>query len=160
MSQGQFDGFCDCTTSLHNSFAEPANQTAWLRDFSSHIRSVNYNTSYARYTHTRPFLVQVWDPEGVVIIPDHYIFTADPRANRNVDILRDFVNQQARQPCWNCRSCSSTSSLVRSALFGSRLMREILSFPQEIFSRWHFLSSKFHRQHGVTSGIALFASRN
>ena len=31
---------------------------------------------------------QVWDPERVVIIPDHYIFTADPRANRNVDILR------------------------------------------------------------------------
>ncbi|CAN0518892.1 unnamed protein product, partial [Ectocarpus sp. 8 AP-2014] len=38
---------------------------------------------------------KVWDSEGVVIIPDHYIFTADPRANRNVDILRDFVNQQA-----------------------------------------------------------------
>ena len=31
---------------------------------------------------------QVWDPEKVIIIPDHYIFTADPRANRNVDILR------------------------------------------------------------------------
>lgn len=32
--------------------------------------------------------VQLWDNERVVIIPDHYIFTADPRANRNVDILR------------------------------------------------------------------------
>lgn len=42
---------------------------------------------------------QVWDSEGVVIIPDHYIFTADPRANRNVDILRDFVNQQASVEC-------------------------------------------------------------
>ena len=31
---------------------------------------------------------QVWDPERVIIIPDHYIFTSDPRANRNVDILR------------------------------------------------------------------------
>lgn len=31
----------------------------------------------------------VWDNEKVVIIPDHYIFTSDPRANRNVDILRD-----------------------------------------------------------------------
>jgi hypothetical protein len=31
---------------------------------------------------------QVWDPERVVIIPDHYIFTSDSRANRNVDILR------------------------------------------------------------------------
>lgn len=38
--------------------------------------------------------VQVWDKEKVVIIPDHYIFTADPRANRNVDILRDFVQEQ------------------------------------------------------------------
>ena len=32
--------------------------------------------------------MQVWDPERVIIIPDHYIFTSDPRANRNVDILR------------------------------------------------------------------------
>mmetsp|Transcript_7231 Transcript_7231/g.21283 ORF Transcript_7231/g.21283 Transcript_7231/m.21283 type:complete len:507 (-) Transcript_7231:469-1989(-) len=32
---------------------------------------------------------EVWDPEKVIIIPDHYIFTSDPRANRNVDILRD-----------------------------------------------------------------------
>ncbi len=32
--------------------------------------------------------VQLWDNERVVLIPDHYIFTADPRANRNVDILR------------------------------------------------------------------------
>ncbi len=31
---------------------------------------------------------QVWDNERVVIIPDHYIFTSDARANRNVDILR------------------------------------------------------------------------
>ncbi len=35
----------------------------------------------------------VWDNEKVVIIPDHYIFTADPRANRNVDILRDISKQ-------------------------------------------------------------------
>jgi len=36
----------------------------------------------------------VWDRERVVIIPDHYIFTADQRANRNVDILREFVQEQ------------------------------------------------------------------
>ena len=34
---------------------------------------------------------QVWDKERVVIIPDHYIFTEDARANRNVDILREMV---------------------------------------------------------------------
>ena len=37
---------------------------------------------------------RVWDREKVVIIPDHYIFTADEKAHRNVDILRDFVKEQ------------------------------------------------------------------
>src|ERR1051325_3888913 len=37
---------------------------------------------------------KVWDKDKVVIIPDHYIFTADSRSNRNVDILRDFVKEQ------------------------------------------------------------------
>ncbi|XP_004247789.1 3-isopropylmalate dehydratase large subunit, chloroplastic [Solanum lycopersicum] len=37
---------------------------------------------------------KVWDREKVVVIPDHYIFTADERANRNVDTLRDFCNEQ------------------------------------------------------------------
>lgn len=38
--------------------------------------------------------LKVWDREKVVIIPDHYIFTSDERANRNVDILRDFSKEQ------------------------------------------------------------------
>jgi 3-isopropylmalate/(R)-2-methylmalate dehydratase large subunit len=37
---------------------------------------------------------KVWDRHRVVIIPDHYIFTADSKSNRNVDILRDFVKEQ------------------------------------------------------------------
>ena len=37
---------------------------------------------------------KVWDREKVVIIPDHYIFTADKMANRNVDVLREFVAEQ------------------------------------------------------------------
>lgn len=37
---------------------------------------------------------RVWDPDRVVIIPDHYIFTADSKSNRNVDILREFVREQ------------------------------------------------------------------
>eukprot|EP00216_Chloropicon_sp_CCMP2111_P004941 CAMPEP_0198240880 /NCGR_PEP_ID=MMETSP1446-20131203/5869_1 /TAXON_ID=1461542 ORGANISM="Unidentified sp, Strain CCMP2111" /NCGR_SAMPLE_ID=MMETSP1446 /ASSEMBLY_ACC=CAM_ASM_001112 /LENGTH=501 /DNA_ID=CAMNT_0043923663 /DNA_START=2508 /DNA_END=4013 /DNA_ORIENTATION=- len=37
---------------------------------------------------------KVWDPEKVIIIPDHFIFTDDPLANRNVDILRDIVDRQ------------------------------------------------------------------
>lgn len=37
---------------------------------------------------------KVWDKEKVVIIPDHYIFTADQKAHRNIDILREFVKEQ------------------------------------------------------------------
>ena len=37
---------------------------------------------------------KVWDRQKVVIIPDHYIFTADSKSNRNVDILREFSREQ------------------------------------------------------------------
>lgn len=37
---------------------------------------------------------RVWDRDKVVIIPDHYIFTRDKYANRNVDILRAFAADQ------------------------------------------------------------------
>jgi len=36
----------------------------------------------------------VWDPDKVVIIPDHYIFTKDEKAIRNVNSLRKFVKEQ------------------------------------------------------------------
>lgn len=38
---------------------------------------------------------KVFDRENVVIIPDHYIYTADEKAHRNVELLRDFVKEQA-----------------------------------------------------------------
>jgi len=37
---------------------------------------------------------KVWDREKVVIIPDHYVFTQDPYAKRNIDILREFALEQ------------------------------------------------------------------
>ncbi|MFQ5451351.1 MAG: aconitase/3-isopropylmalate dehydratase large subunit family protein [Nitrospinaceae bacterium] len=37
---------------------------------------------------------KVWDRERVVIIPDHYIFTSDTHAHRNIDILREFAREQ------------------------------------------------------------------
>ena len=36
---------------------------------------------------------QIWDKNKLVIFPDHYIFTANIHANRNVQILRDFANE-------------------------------------------------------------------
>ncbi len=36
---------------------------------------------------------KIWDKDKLVIFPDHYIFTKNPHANRNVDILRQFANE-------------------------------------------------------------------
>ncbi|MHC4982865.1 MAG: 3-isopropylmalate dehydratase large subunit [Planctomycetota bacterium] len=37
----------------------------------------------------------VLDPEKIVIVPDHYVFTADAKAHRNIEILRDFARRQS-----------------------------------------------------------------
>ena len=36
---------------------------------------------------------KIWDKDKLVIFPDHYIFTANKHANRNVDILRNFAEE-------------------------------------------------------------------
>ena len=36
---------------------------------------------------------KIWDKDKLVIFPDHYIFTKNPQANRNVEILRQFANE-------------------------------------------------------------------
>ncbi len=37
---------------------------------------------------------RVWDPTKLVLLPDHYIFTANHHANRNVRLLREFAAEQ------------------------------------------------------------------
>ncbi len=37
---------------------------------------------------------KVWNRDRLVIIPDHYIFTNDTHANRNIEVLRDFAGEQ------------------------------------------------------------------
>jgi 3-isopropylmalate/(R)-2-methylmalate dehydratase large subunit len=37
---------------------------------------------------------KVWDRTKVVLIPDHYIFTHDAMANRNVEVVRQFAKEQ------------------------------------------------------------------
>jgi len=37
---------------------------------------------------------KIWDREKVIIIPDHYIFTKDFHARRNIDQLRTFAKEQ------------------------------------------------------------------
>ncbi|MDA0874490.1 MAG: aconitase/3-isopropylmalate dehydratase large subunit family protein, partial [Bacteroidetes bacterium] len=40
---------------------------------------------------------RVWDPDKLVILPDHYIFTEDPHALRNIEILRAFAKEHDLQ---------------------------------------------------------------
>lgn len=37
---------------------------------------------------------KIWDKDKLVILPDHYIFTANKQANRNVELLREFAKEQ------------------------------------------------------------------
>jgi 3-isopropylmalate/(R)-2-methylmalate dehydratase large subunit len=37
---------------------------------------------------------KVWAPEKVVVLPDHYIFTQNEHAHRNIDLLRQFAGEQ------------------------------------------------------------------
>ncbi|MFH1858540.1 MAG: aconitase/3-isopropylmalate dehydratase large subunit family protein [Candidatus Omnitrophota bacterium] len=40
---------------------------------------------------------KVWDPEKIVVIPDHFIFTQDPRAKEAIAFVRKFVKEQGIQ---------------------------------------------------------------
>ncbi|GKD58019.1 isopropyl malate isomerase large subunit 1 [Tanacetum coccineum] len=55
---------------------------------------------------------KVWDREKVVIIPDHYIFTSDEKANRNVDIIRDFSHEQGIKYFYDIKDLSNFKVLV------------------------------------------------
>jgi 3-isopropylmalate/(R)-2-methylmalate dehydratase large subunit len=37
---------------------------------------------------------KVWAPEKVIVLPDHYIFTSNEHAHRNIDLLRKFAGEQ------------------------------------------------------------------
>ena len=54
---------------------------------------------------------KVWDKNRVVIIPDHYIFTADEKCHRNVQILRDFVKQQGLKYYYDPEFVSMTPTM-------------------------------------------------
>ncbi|HQO33355.1 MAG TPA: 3-isopropylmalate dehydratase large subunit [bacterium] len=47
---------------------------------------------------------KVWDSEKIVLVPDHYIFTADPHANRNLDILRAIAKEQSLKYFYDANS--------------------------------------------------------
>lgn len=59
----------------------------------------------------------MWDREKVVIIPDHYLFTKDERANRNVDILREFCAEQNIKYFYDIKDLSNFRVLYIFLLF-------------------------------------------
>jgi hypothetical protein len=58
---------------------------------------------------------QVWDHEKVVLIPDHYIFTTDERANRNVDILHEFALEQDIKYFYDIKDLSNFKVIFTSS---------------------------------------------
>lgn len=47
---------------------------------------------------------KVFDKDRIIIIPDHYIFTQDSHARRNLDIIRNFAKEQDLTYCYNAFS--------------------------------------------------------
>ncbi len=47
---------------------------------------------------------KLWDSDKVIVIPDHYIFTDDQHAQRNVNFLREFVKDQQIQNYYDAGS--------------------------------------------------------
>lgn len=37
---------------------------------------------------------KVWDPDRFIMIPDHFVYSADPQANQNIRVMREFANAQ------------------------------------------------------------------
>lgn len=37
---------------------------------------------------------RVWDPRRFIMIPDHFVYSADPQANQNIRVMREFAAEQ------------------------------------------------------------------
>ncbi len=37
---------------------------------------------------------KVWDPSRFIMIPDHFVYSADPQANQNIRVMREFAKEQ------------------------------------------------------------------
>lgn len=86
------------------------------------------------------FGIKVWDREKIVIIPDHYIFTSDERANRNVDILRDFCMEQNIKYFYDIKDLSDFKVWLYSLFLPT--LQFLICYPQELIvysspDYWH-----------------------
>lgn len=37
---------------------------------------------------------KIWDAERLILIPDHFVYSADPQANQNIRVMREFAREQ------------------------------------------------------------------
>ena len=37
---------------------------------------------------------KIWDAERFILIPDHFVYSADPQANQNIRVMREFAREQ------------------------------------------------------------------
>ncbi|RXX88160.1 3-isopropylmalate dehydratase, partial [Klebsiella pneumoniae] len=37
---------------------------------------------------------KVWNPDRFIMIPDHFVYSADPQANQNIRVMREFAKAQ------------------------------------------------------------------
>lgn len=37
---------------------------------------------------------KIWDPQRFILIPDHFVYSADPQANQNIRVMREFAREQ------------------------------------------------------------------
>ncbi len=37
---------------------------------------------------------KIWDPDRLILIPDHFIYSADAQANQNIRVMREFAREQ------------------------------------------------------------------
>nr|WP_314417519.1 aconitase/3-isopropylmalate dehydratase large subunit family protein [uncultured Erwinia sp.] len=37
---------------------------------------------------------KIWDPQRLILIPDHFVYSADPQANQNIRVMREFAREQ------------------------------------------------------------------
>jgi 3-isopropylmalate/(R)-2-methylmalate dehydratase large subunit len=70
---------------------------------------------------------RVWDREKLVVIPDHYIFTSDGRAKRNVDILRDFCAEQNIKYFYDIKDLSDFRVRYNRLLLASFFLVHVLA---------------------------------
>ncbi len=39
---------------------------------------------------------KIWNPQRLILIPDHFVYSAGPQANKHIRVMREFAREQSR----------------------------------------------------------------